>query len=251
MAQRIFQHLLQYGDLAIRRAVPLAMAVCHISDPEYALIDVLSKLTHDADIPTAMSAIISLGLLGAGTNNSRIAQLLRSLATFYAKDPNPLFIVRIAQGLLHAGKGLVTLAPYHSDRTLMSTPAIAGILAVIYCCLDLKGTILGKFHFLLYTLVCAIRPRMLMTLDAKTMEQVQVKVRVGQAVETVGQAGRPKTITGFQTHSTPVLMSFGDRAELVSDDYEPLTSVLEGVVLLKKKKKRSSKDRDGDVEMAK
>ncbi|GBG33622.1 26S proteasome non-ATPase regulatory subunit 2 [Hondaea fermentalgiana] len=252
MAQRTFQHLLQYGDLAVRRAVPLAMALCHISDPEYALIDVLSKLTHDADVPTAMSAIISLGLLGAGTNNSRIAQLLRSLATFYSKDANPLFIVRIAQGLLHAGKGLVTLAPYHSDRTLMSGPAIAGILAVIYCSLDLKNTILAKHHYLLYTLVCAIRPRMLMTLDAKTMEQLPVKVRVGQAVETVGQAGRPKTITGFQTHSTPVLMGFGDRAELVSEEYEPLSDVLEGVVLLKKrKKKRSSKDRDGDVEMAK
>ena len=28
--------------------------------------------------------------------------------------------------------------------------------------------------------------------------------RVGQAVDVVAQAGRPKTITGFQTHNTPV-----------------------------------------------
>ncbi|CAK9020190.1 26S proteasome non-ATPase regulatory subunit 2 [Durusdinium trenchii] len=242
MAQRTFAHLLQYGDLAVRRAVPLAMALSHISNPDYSLIDILSKLSHDADTGTAMSATFSLGLLSAGTNNSRVAQLLRSLATFYAKDPQALFVVRLAQGLLHSGKGLVTLSPYHSDWTLMSYPAIAGILATLYCCLDFKSTLLGKHHYLMYTLCCAIRPRMLMTLDAETLEPIQVKVRVGQAVETVGQAGRPKTITGFQTHSTPVLLGHSDRAELANDDYEALTKVLEGIVLLHKKKKKSSDD---------
>ena len=47
------------------------------------------------------------------------------------------------------------------------------------------------------------------------------------------QAGRPKTITGFQTHTTPVLLSVGDRAELATNKYLPLTSVLEGVVIIK------------------
>ena len=47
------------------------------------------------------------------------------------------------------------------------------------------------------------------------------------------QAGRPKTITGFQTHTTPVLLSAGERAELATEKYLPLTSVLEGVVILK------------------
>jgi 26S proteasome regulatory subunit N1 len=47
------------------------------------------------------------------------------------------------------------------------------------------------------------------------------------------QAGRPKTITGFQTHTTPVLLSAGERAELGSDKYLPLSTVLEGVVILK------------------
>lgn len=41
-----------------------------------------------------------------------------------------------------------------------------------------------------------------------------MNVRVGQAVETVGQAGKPKTITGFQTHTTPVLLGVRDRAEV-------------------------------------
>jgi 26S proteasome regulatory subunit N1 len=48
------------------------------------------------------------------------------------------------------------------------------------------------------------------------------------------QAGRPKTITGFQTHSTPVLMASGERAELGNEKYIPLSPVLEDMVILKK-----------------
>ncbi len=59
-------------------------------------------------------------------------------------------------------------------------------------------------------------------------------MRVGQAVDTVGQAGRPKTITGFQTHDTPVLLGHGERAELGSEEYIPETGVLENFVILRK-----------------
>ena len=60
-----------------------------------------------------------------------------------------------------------------------------------------------------------------------------VPVRVGQAVDVVAQAGRPKTVTGFQTHTTPVLLAAGERAELGSEKYLPCSAVLEGVVILK------------------
>lgn len=55
-----------------------------------------------------------------------------------------------------------------------------------------------------------------------------------QAVDVVGQAGKPKTITGFQTHTTPVLLAHGERAELATDEYLALTPILEGFVILKK-----------------
>merc|ERR1740117_119956 len=48
-----------------------------------------------------MSAILSLGLCGAGTNNSRVAGMLRSLASYYSREANHLFMIRLAQGLLH------------------------------------------------------------------------------------------------------------------------------------------------------
>lgn len=93
--------------------------------------------------------------------------------------------------------------------------------------------ILGKSHYLLYTLVPAMQPRMLVTFDEE-LNQLQVPVRVGMAVDVVGQAGKPKTITGFQTHTTPVLLSMGERAELATEEYLPLTPIMEGFVILKK-----------------
>ena len=58
---------------------------------------------------------------------------------------------------------------------------------------------------------------MLVTLDTD-LKPLSVTVRVGKAVDVVGQAGKPKTITGFQTHSTPVLLGYGERAELATND---------------------------------
>jgi len=232
MAIRAFEHLLQYGEPVIRRAIPLALGFLSISFPRVNVMDTLSKLSHDSDEEVAWGAIFGLGLIGAGTNNSRIAGMLRSLATYYYKEPNHLFLVRMAQGLVFLGKGTMTLAPYHSDRTLLSPVAVAGLLTVLHSCLDFKNIVLSKSHYLLYSLVEAIYPRMLMTFD-ENLKPLPVPVRVGQAVDTIGQAGRPKTITGFQTHTTPVLLGYNDRAELATDEYLPTTSVLEGFVILK------------------
>ncbi|KAK6919119.1 26S proteasome non-ATPase regulatory subunit RPN1, C-terminal [Dillenia turbinata] len=232
MAIRSLEHLLQYGEQNIRRAVPLALGLLCVSNPKINVMDTLSRLSHDQDTEVAMAAIISLGLIGAGTNNARIAGMLRNLSSYYYKDASLLFCVRIAQGLVHLGKGLLTLNPYHSDRFLLSPMALAGIVTLLHACLDMKAIILGKYHYVLYFLVLAMQPRMLMTVD-ENLKPLSVPARVGQAVDVVGQAGRPKTITGFQTHSTPVLLAAGDRAELASEKYIPVSPILEGFVILK------------------
>ncbi|OBZ81019.1 hypothetical protein A0J61_10932, partial [Choanephora cucurbitarum] len=67
---------------------------------------------------------------------------------------------------------------------------------------------------------------------------------VGQAVDVVGQAGRPKTITGFQTHSTPVLLAHSERAELATEEYLSLAPVLEGIVLLRKNPDYMEEDKE-------
>jgi len=232
MALRTCDNLLQYGDLTVKKAVPLALALLSISHADMGVTDQLSRLSHDPDPDVSQNAILALGLVSAGTNNARTSSILRQLATFYQKEPNHLFIVQIAQGLCHMGKGLLTLSPAFSDRLLHSNVALAGILVVLQACTDIKNTILGKHHYLLYFLATAIKPNMLMTIDEEG-NQVQASVRVGKAVDTVGQAGRPKTITGFQTHTTPVLIGYGERAELATDEYFPVSTTLEGVVILK------------------
>lgn len=79
----------------------------------------------------------------------------------------------------------------------MSNPGLGALLVVLHACIDIKGTIMDKFHYLLFYLGISMNPRYLSTVDTD-LKPVSVTVRVGQAVETVGQAGRPKTITGFQ-----------------------------------------------------
>ena len=232
MAVRAYDHLIQYGDAAVRKAAPIGLALLHISNPKLQVTDVLGRLSHDSNEEVAQAASLALGIVGAGTNNARLASQLRQLSSYYYKDPSLLFLVRIAQGLVHLGKGLLTLSPAHSDRSLNSNVALAGLITIAFSMLDMKHTILGKHHYMLYYLFVAAQPRMLMTVDEEG-KPLPVSVRVGQAVDVVGQAGRPKTITGFQTHTTPVLLSSGDRAELATDKYIALASVLEGVVILK------------------
>ena len=192
---RTFGHLLRYCEPVIRRVVPLALGLLSVSNPQLNILDTLSKFSHDSDAEVSHNAIFAMGLIGAGTNNARLAAMLRQLAQYHAKDSSNLFMVRVAQGLVHMGKGTLTLSPYHSDGQLMSPVSVAGLLGCILSFLDVKTTILGKSHYLLYSLATAMQPRMLVTLDEE-MRPLPVSVRVGQAVDVVGQAGKPKTITG-------------------------------------------------------
>jgi 26S proteasome regulatory subunit N1 len=233
MVLRQFGHLMHYGEANIRKAVPLAMGLISPSNPQMKVYDTLSRYSHDTDNDVAINAIFSMGLLGAGTNNARLAQLLRQLASYYHRDAESLFMVRIAQGLLHMGKGTMSVNPFHTDRQILSRVATAGLLAVLVAMIDAKQFITKDSHYLLYFIVTAMHPRFLVTLD-EDLKPLTVNVRVGQAVDVVGQAGRPKTITGWQTQSTPVLLAYGERAELEDEQYISLSSTLEGLVILRK-----------------
>ena len=169
MCLRTMNHLLQYGEPVIRRTVPLAIGLLRISNPEVATLDLMNKLAYDSDAETSMSAIFALGLIGAGTNNSKLAGNLRYLASYYSGQTtqDQLFVVRIAQGLVHMGKGLLGLNPFHSDKFLFSNVSLAGLLTTLYSCTDMKTFIVGKHHYFLYYLTLSIYPRMLITVSKK------------------------------------------------------------------------------------
>lgn len=234
MVLRQFGHLMHYGEPNIRKAVPLAMGLISVSNPQMKIYDTLSRYSHDNDVDVAVNAIFAMGMVGAGTNNARLAQLLRQLASYYHRDPGALFMVRIAQGLLHMGKGTLTISPFHTDRTVLSRVSAAGLLTVAISLIENpKAFILGDHHYLLYHLAIAMNPRFLITLDEE-LKPIQVNVRVGQAVDVVGQAGRPKTITGWQTQSTPVLLGHGERAELEDEEWLSVANTMEGICIVKK-----------------
>ena len=79
MAFRHFGHLLRYCEPTIRRAVPLALGLISVSNPQLNILDMLSKFSHDSDSEVAHNSIFAMGLIGAGTNNARLAALLRQV----------------------------------------------------------------------------------------------------------------------------------------------------------------------------
>lgn len=242
MSVRMLSHLAHYGEPAVRRAVPLALALLYASHPHVPILDTLSKCSHDHDQEVALNSILALGLVGAGTNNARLDQMLRQLASYYHRENDILYGVRIAQGLVHMGKGLMTISPLFYDRSIVNRISLCGILPLLVCLTSqIKDIFIGRYPYILYYLAIASRPRSLIALD-ENLDFLNVTVRVGQAVDVVGQAGVPKTITGFQTHSTPVLLSYSERAELATERYIPLCSILEGLVILKSNDERMTDD---------
>ncbi|TFK49449.1 26S proteasome regulatory complex non-ATPase subcomplex Rpn1 subunit [Heliocybe sulcata] len=242
MSLRMFNHLMHYGEPIIRKTVPLALGLVSASNPQLNILDTLSKYSHDNDLQVALNAIFAMGLIGAGTNNAKLMQLLRQLAGYYQKEPDCLFTVRIAQGLVNMGKGTIGINPFFWDRNVMSRTGIAGLLATLMAFTDAKSFILDKYHWMLYFLTPSMAPRFLITLDEE-LNSKPVAVRVGQAVDVVGQAGKPRTISGFQTHSTPVRLGTTERAELATEEFIPYTPVLEGFVILRKNPGWETEDR--------
>ena len=204
-----------------RSAVPLAYSLLSLSNPAMPVVETLHKLSHDnffatsagaasrrggaaaASVSTtAMNAILGMGLVSAGSNNARVAAMLRSLASYYgsasqsstaANTNSLLWMVRIAQGLTSMGKGHAYLSPVHTDRSLVSAPGLVGILAVMFSCLDVFDssaaggsagflsilsasasgsgpirTLLDRYHFMLYMITPAIAPRALITVSTST-----------------------------------------------------------------------------------
>jgi len=47
-----------------------------------------------------------------------------------------MMVLRIAQGLVHLGKGTMTLNPFHSDRQLLCPTAVAALLTTCLAFID-------------------------------------------------------------------------------------------------------------------
>lgn len=139
---------MHFGEPMIRKAVPLAIGLLYASNPQLTVFETLSRYSHDSDLEVAVNAIFAMGLVGAGTNNARLGQLLRGLASYYHRESNCLFMVRISQGMVHLGKGTISLNPYHTDRQVLSRVSIAGLLPVLIAMMDSHQCTSSQFKIL-------------------------------------------------------------------------------------------------------
>ena len=237
MLSRSFNNFLQFGDINTKKAVSLAIALLNLSNPKVQVIDSLTKFCYDTDKTVAMNAIFSMGLVSSGSNHSRVGGLLRSLAAYYTEESNPLFMVRISQGLLHLGKGLITLDPVYSHKLLINKRALAGVLITLFSFTETEALICAKHQFLLYSLALAMKPKLVMTVD-ENLKPKDVQLMIGQAVDIVGQTGNPRTISGFQIHTSPAVINTGERCEINGEDFLPYSDVLEGIVIVKEKERK-------------
>nr|CCC89912.1 unnamed protein product [Trypanosoma congolense IL3000] len=245
MAKRSIIHTLLVdtvakGDKIIsgRHAIPLAYALLSASNPSMQVVETLNRLSHDSDTLTAVNAVVAMGLVAAGSSNARVMSRLRNLATYYQRDgfASQLFSARLAQGFAMMGRGHLTLTPLLNDHSLVSPTALVGLLGFLHGAMNFENIILDRHSYMVSCIVPSISPRMVLAVDAD-MEVIKegVQVRVGQPVDTVAVAGKPKTITGFQTQTTPTLLSATDKVEVASQKYRPVAVVVEGIFVVEEK----------------
>lgn len=247
MAKRMFEHIMQYGKSNARQMVPIALALTSISQPLPELVDTLHRYGHD-EMKIALNAIIAIGLLAAGTQNTRAIGTLKELELFHKNNAQAMMLIQTAEGLTHLGQGLMTLSPTYGDSILLHPVALGSLMTIAFACIaplqrggdnERADPLILKETLLFYFVAPAIGPRFLVTLD-EDLNIFPLQVRVGQAIDVVGQAGKPRSITGFQTLDTPIVLAAGQRAEFVDDTYEPLSPILEGFVIVRKRTEQKS-----------
>lgn len=234
MAGRILQQILHTADPSAKRMVPLALAMLHLSNPQAECIETLDRFSRFQTTGMSANALLAAGLAGAGSLDGRLSRILKNLTGYYETGPAVCTDALIlTQGLVNLGKGLMTISPFQCDRQLILPTSLAASLIVAFCCLDVKHTLLGRLHHLIYLLVPAIKPRFVVTLDEKSLKPIEAAIKVGKPVDLVGQVGKPRLVTANSIQNSPILLGPQDKAELSTESYTPLSKIIEGVVLLR------------------
>ncbi|XP_053213674.1 26S proteasome non-ATPase regulatory subunit 2-like [Panonychus citri] len=208
MAKRVLQQILFNGSPSAKRLVPMAFALLSLSYPDQEILTTLEKYSRYQMISMSINSIIALGLIGSGSLDYKLSKMLDSLFEHY--DVGPAFCLDaliLTKGLLHLGKGLMTLNPFSYDNQLLFPTGLAAILIIAFCSLDIKHTLLGsKLNQLIYYLTPAVRTRFVVTLDEDTLKPVEIPLGVGQALDTAGQVGKLRLATISSTQNSPIIL---------------------------------------------
>ncbi|KAM0671931.1 26S proteasome regulatory complex protein [Ordospora colligata] len=210
----------------LRNVLPLCYSILYPSNPQGNVLDLLEKFLNIGETNCVISTLLSLGLIGAGTMNGRISKILEQQYSYYYKDSKILAILKIAQGLLSLGKGMLSISPLHFDKATPVSKSLIGLFSTVFMFLDSSSSPLVSSHTYLFFLISqACTPKYVVCSE-------KIGIRVGLPVNTVGIVGEPRRLSSIQTHTTPVVLNEKMRAE--TDD-AVCTSYIEDVLVLKAK----------------
>jgi len=195
----------------VQMAVPLALSILHMSSAKAEVIEVLKRSAHSGDPSVVVSSIGALGVVSAGSSNSRVQNALEQMEGFCGKGAAGSAL-KIAEGLLYLGKGMMKLSMFTGG--IASPRKVSGMLGFIFALLDGGSFVLDKYYFILMLLTPSITPKYLVTVDSEGAP-VKAQVRVGGKVDVSGVAGRPKRLSGSQVRETPVVLQLNEGAELI------------------------------------
>ena len=128
---------------------------------------------------------------------------------------------------------MMCLSPVTNDGTVHSIISLLFVMGSLLPRLSNTARANQVYPMLLMVMMMgAARPRCVMLLDNKHENAtLKVNMRVGQAVDTTGQAGSVRNISGFQPLEAPVLLGPGERAVLVEGEkYKVATHLMDGFV---------------------
>ncbi|AFM98076.1 26S proteasome regulatory complex protein [Encephalitozoon hellem ATCC 50504] len=225
MVARIVSSSLLLDSSHLRSVLPLCYSLLYPSNPQVNVLDILEKSLNIGETNCIISTIISLGFIGAGTLNSRINKILDQQYSYYYKDSKVLPMLKIAQGLVSLGKGLLSISPLCFDKTAFMPKNIIGLFSTVFMLLDSSISPLVSSHTYMFFLLCQACTQKYVVCSEK------INIRVGHPINTVGMVGEPKKLSSVQIHTSPVVLNEKTRAET---DENVCTSYIEDVLIVKK-----------------
>lgn len=216
MLERIVTSALLLDSPHLRNVVPSCIALLYASNPKPDIIDSLERLINSGD--SSVNALVSLGIVGAGTCSSRVLRILDFNFSSVFKDSKNSSALIYSQGLVNLGKGLVTLSPLYYDKQVLSRRSIIGLISTFF--LFIEPGITKDHSFLLFLITSAV--------STKYVAGFEGEIRVGNPVDTVGMVGQPNRINAAIVHSMPVILNEDQRAEV---EISICTNFVEDVVI--------------------
>ena len=212
---------LHLNNMHIKKVVPLCLSILFASTNKASVVEYLERSIHGAEVEIASA--VALGIVGAGTKNSRILSIMSTAFNLMYKDLAESSALIYSQGLVNLGKGTLSLSPLAYNERVIIDKSVIGLLNIVMMIMSEGYSCFKENSFLMYGIVQSIMP--------KYVTGVDCEIKIGKPVEIVGLSGNPTKISGKVLHQSPVILNVGEMAET---DVEMCTEFIEDILVEKK-----------------